>query len=224
MPGKTNFARAVNLPAIILAFVCGGLLVTRPTIATGAGSAAAAQAAPASVASIDLTAVFQGLEEMQAVNERLAAMRADRDAELERRRNELQQLKDSLETTPTESPQHRRIQESILFKGSELSTWENVRNELIALEESLEFIRMHRKVVEAASALAESRGIDYILLDDTGIQARPARSPDQTLAQLYSRRMIHANPARDVTGELITRMNNAYAADKTAGPAQEGEE
>lgn len=186
--------------------VLGAAVLGRPT------AAGFDQPRPApAVVSINLARVLDGLDETQIIRQRLAAM----DAEIDSYRADAQQAIEALEAERGQfergGERFLRKHEEILTATANLGAWLQVKTGLREMEETREYLRMYDRILGAAQALAEANGYDFILLDDTNLSITPG-TPSETVAQLFTRRMIYANPQRDATADLIDRMNNAYQA------------
>jgi len=202
----------LSAPAVIaLAALIAGALLFRTAFAAGR-SAESGGAAGRAVVSIDLGRMFAELDETEVIRVKLKAMDDEIAAFRTARTEEIDQLSDELEVVPPAGPRARELGEQILLKANERDAWVDAKSRIRALEESIEYVRMYNQIVEAAAALAESQNYDFILLDDTDLEMSTNRSPKETVAQLFARRIIARSPAADVTADLIDRMNNAFAA------------
>jgi Skp family chaperone for outer membrane proteins len=74
----------------------------------------------------------------------------------------------------------------------------------------LEIRRIYDKIKSSAQAMADERGYDLILVDDSVVPI-PAQTKD-ILGQISSRRVLFARQQLDVTDALITEMNSSYRA------------
>jgi Skp family chaperone for outer membrane proteins len=164
-----------------------------------------------SIVSVNLGQLMSGLKVFKKVGEQLRLMSDEIKTFNDAKQAELKAMQAELETLVVGSPAHTELQERLLYAAAELRSQLDVKAGLRDIEESKQVLLIYNKVVEAAAALAEQNGYDFILLDDTQIQFEGA-PPQQTMAQLFTRRLIYANPDRDVTQELMTRMNNAFDA------------
>lgn len=194
--------RAMVLCAIVAAGAIGFVA------ASAVGSAGKAQE---SIVSVKLGDLISGLSETSKIRERLNEMGAEIRTYNDARQAEIKAIQAELETLEVGSPAHTALQEKLLMAAADLRAQMEVKSGLRDIEESKQYLHLYKKVVEAAAQLAQQAGYDFILLDDTDIQFQGG-APQQTLAQLFTRRLIYANPGRDVTEELMSRMNNAFQA------------
>ncbi|MCL4210652.1 MAG: OmpH family outer membrane protein [Phycisphaeraceae bacterium] len=196
------------------AVVIAALSLAAGTMVTGALTSPAApqsQATDQRIVSVNLTRLLNDLEETAAIRTRLNTLAADMRKEQESRQSEIQQMRDELDALPAGSDRTRGLQEQLLIKAADFKSWMEVKSNLRNLEESIEYMRMYDKVLKAVKELAEAQGYEYVLLDDTDIRIQPG-TPDEVIPQMFTRRMLFASGKRDITGEVLVRMNNAFRA------------
>jgi len=194
-------------------WVCGAAIalacaaIARPGLERSEPRSAAA--VPATVASLNLARALNGVAEARVIEAKLEGLRAEATAYHASNKAQIDRLQAEIDALPPDSPLHEEKQIELFTLGSTVNAMLKVKADLLAREESLEYKRMYEKVIAAASDYAEANGIDFILLDDTDLTVE-AGDPNQTFAQLFTRKVIYGSPARDITAELITRMDNAF--------------
>lgn len=201
---------SLRFPAAIIAAIS----FTAGAAMTGALSAPAApesRATDEKIVSVNLTRLLNDLEETAAIRARLNTLAADMRKEQEQRQSEIQQMREELDALPPGSERTRGLQEQLLIKAADFKSWMEVKSNLRNLEESIEYMRMYDKVLKSVKELAEAQGYDYVLLDDTDIKIQPG-TPEEVIPQMFTRRMLYAGGKRDITGEVLVRMNNAFRA------------
>ncbi len=109
------------------------------------------------------------------------------------------------------------VGERLALEVLEYQGWRAYAAQRLDIEKSLQLRDLDRKVRKAIKDLATLRGYDFVLKDDTS--AELAVNPESKLAreiqikqQMTARRSLYANPALDITDQLIQRMNNAFNA------------
>jgi Skp family chaperone for outer membrane proteins len=70
---------------------------------------------------------------------------------------------------------------------------------------------MYDKIVDAAAQLAKKNGYNMVIADDQTAKIVPTSTVD-VKRFIAIKRMLYADPAHDMTQELITSMNNAWIA------------
>lgn len=201
---------SLRMPAAIVAaisFAVGAAM-------TGALSVPAEpepRAADEKIVSVNLTRLLNELEETATIRARLNTLAADMRKEQEQRQSEIQQMREELDALPPGSERTRGLQEQLLIKAADFKSWMEVKSNLRNLEESIEYMRMYDKVLKSVKELAEAQGYDYVLLDDTDIRIQPG-TPEEVIPQMFTRRMLFASGKRDITAEVLVRMNNAFRA------------
>lgn len=70
---------------------------------------------------------------------------------------------------------------------------------------------LYLKIDETAERLAKRNGYTMVLASDESVTV-PAGNPQDIMRTVSLKRMLFVDPAHDVTAELITMMNNEYAA------------
>jgi len=199
---------STTLRAIRTLAACAVVLATTIGFVAASSISSAGQAQEA-IVSVNLGGLLSGLEETSRIRARLNAMAEDIRAYNDAKQAEIKAMQAELEPLEVGAPAHTALQEKLLTAAADLRAQMEVKTGLRDIEESKQYLHLYKKVVEAAEQLALQAGYDFILLDDTDIQFQGG-APQQTLAQLFTRRLIYANPDRDVTEELKTRMNNAF--------------
>ncbi len=193
--------------SVLLTLLCAAI-----AIGCVAASALGSRNLQDSIATINLGKLLSGLEETTRMKETLAAMEQEIMEYNAAKQAEIEAMQQRLETLEKGTPAYRELESQILMDAHQFRAYIDGKTALRHIEESNHFLNIYRKVLDAAQALAELQGYEFIILDDTNIDFQEGATPQQTLAQLFTRRLIYANPARDLTEELLTRMNNAFTA------------
>ena len=73
----------------------------------------------------------------------------------------------------------------------------------------------YRKIKAETANLATAQGYDIVMLDDSAGELQIDRESrldrrTQIEQQILRRQLLYANPAIDITDDLIQRMNNAF--------------
>lgn len=192
-------------------FLLGAGLTLLLGAAIGAGIRHAVAKDPAVVVHVRLEYVFNQLDEMQQIREALSAEDARIAADAAKRKENLKKMQADLEALVEGTPQHKQLREDLLFEAAATDAWEKLRQRELLAEESRWYQLMYRKISAAIAQLADAEGYHYVILADKNDEFRQGATSD-IVAQMFERKMLFGSPTRDVTDQLITRMNNAFAA------------
>ena len=195
---------AVALFAVIL------IGTDRSTPAT-AGSA---QTTPASIATVDLTKLWEELDEQRALQQEIQRLDRDLLEKLQMRKDAVVALQADLDPLEPGSPLSLERSGELLLAKKDVQAFEEYRFRTIDLHMALNLQKMYWKTNDAVKKLANGR-FQLILYRDvlTGFRfaesSRLSRTA-QVQQQIASRSMLHAEPSLDLTAELVQHMNNAY--------------
>jgi len=73
-------------------------------------------------------------------------------------------------------------------------------------------LELYSAVVRVAGAVAKERGFDLVARAE--VLPAPASGDPDLMAQIYSRDLVYSDPAIDITGEVLERINREHAARK----------
>jgi Skp family chaperone for outer membrane proteins len=214
--------------SLLAGMVLGGAIA----LIAGYGPALAAQGGvkPAVIATVRLPAVLEKLDQRGEALANMTAMGQQVRAEETKRKEEITKLQEQLEAMRKEfvdkpiPPEAMTLQEQLAQKTLRFQAWSRFTVDRVDIEKALQYQDIYRSIKTAAAAMATANGYDIVLVDDsqgeitTTADTRVSREA-QVIQQIVGRRMLHANPALDITDELITRMNNAHKAAGAAGAA-----
>ncbi len=177
--------------------------------------AARAQAPQSAIiATVDLSAVLEGLQQRSAADVSFQTLRASTQAERQTRESEIAALKAQL-ADAVEPAVRQQLEEQIALDTIENEFWLRFKKNELDVEWSLGRQDLYRSIQKAVKKMAEMQGYDLVIIDDskqefsvTGDATAPRQV--QLLQQMRMRRLLHASPALDITNDLIAAMNNAY--------------
>lgn len=192
-------------------FLLGAAVTLLVGAAIGAGARHLVAKDPAVVVHVRLEQVFSEIDEMKQVRQALSDEGARIEADLRTRQDNLKKMQADLEALVPGSDQHKQLREKLMFEAATLEAWGNLRQRELLNEESRQYQAMYRKISNAIARLSESEGYHYVILADRTEEFRQGQTSD-IVAQMFERKMLYGHDSRDVTEQLITRMNNAFAA------------
>lgn len=195
------------------AAAAGIALVALISAALGAGIATR-QAAPSSVAVVDIDRLSLELEEFKIPAEQFRAKQNAWSEELKALQTRITRVDDELELIPDDDQDakiSKIIQRSTL--DSEIKTKSQLFQQASDLEQSKLFKRMYDKIADGAARLAKRDGIDIVLVDDRIFVIPPTNRTAQDSA-LKSKKILFASETVDMSDELLTMLNNEFSAGK----------
>jgi Skp family chaperone for outer membrane proteins len=201
--------RFLRTPVLAVAFALAAVVAFELI----AGSLATAPAT--AVAVVDLRRVFDNLDERADWATQIEQLRTRIQDEAKAKEESVAQLQSQLEAADPAT--RESIQNQIRQNLLEGRVWLDFKLKQLDREVAIRMQGLYRKLREAADAMAETRGFDLVLVDDSVGELRydrESREPAQLqiYQQIIARRVLSARDTIDISDDLITRMNNAYRA------------
>jgi len=166
---------------------------------------------PVTAATVDLEKVFNNLDARGAEDQRLQTLFEQMQAEDKQRSAELQQLQDALEVEVPGTEKYQQAEERLVRKTLEYQAWVEFKQRQLDREKALVLQKLYNDIKQSLGEMAEQQGYDLILLDDSVKELAPG-GEQSVNQQISARRVLYANPAIDITEDLIIRMNNAFSS------------
>ena len=168
------------------------------------------------IATLDLSAVFEGLTQRADADLHLGQMAEKNRLESDRRAGEMEALRAQYRET-IDPATRQDLEERLALATIEYGTWVRFTNQKTDVEQSLVLQDLYRAVKQAAAELARSEGYDLVVVDDSLRQLRMSADSaisreEQVRQQIGSRRLLFADPGLDVTDDLVAKMNRVYDA------------
>lgn len=204
----------MKTPARTLAVAAGIALIAALAAALGAGVAATRQAAPTTVAVVDIDRLSLELEEFKIPAEQFRGKQATWSKELQALDASMKKADDELQLIPETDLDARIakiIQRSTL--ESELKTKSQLFQQASDLEQVKLFKSMYDRIADGAQRIAKRDGIDVMLVDDR-VFVIPVTSRTAQSDALESKKILFASESVDLTDELLTMLNNEFNAGK----------
>ncbi|HMN41636.1 MAG TPA: OmpH family outer membrane protein [Phycisphaerales bacterium] len=185
----------------------GAWAATRAT-----ASAPVPPAAPV-VATIDLEEVIKGLKEREDKEKALSAKQGEYQGKLNQMTEDAKSEKSKIENmpdTPEKIAAAKNLREKLIRAEFEKQYAERLLGELKG-----EMMReLYVKISEATKSLAKRNGYQLVLSNDQNVPVGSG-DPDAVLRAIALRRVMYAAPELDITSEVVTELNNLYAAGPT---------
>jgi Skp family chaperone for outer membrane proteins len=171
-----------------------------------------AQTTPTKVALVDLQRLTNALDELADRNKTLESIRTDYKGQIDGLENDVKAIEEQLRTTIPDSDRKLKLQKTTeLVEKRNLLDFRNKRLKALLEVENAEVIRdLYIKIGNAVGEFAVNNGYDLVLLDDRTIPIPANPGMEEMNNIILNRRVLHANPAIDITDRLITVMNNDY--------------
>lgn len=195
--------------ALMLGVALAGV-ISRPAGADG--TAVVVQGSRVGV--VDLERLINGLKETEARNRELEERAANWQKELNEVVTRLKDVENQLNNVlpKGDSPERRSKSRELFELRSQAETRRRFFQEMIEAERG-EIIRvMYEKVQAAVGAVAQAGAYDVVLLDDRKIDIPSLTRLEQVNAIIQNKKVVWASAATDLTDQVMTRMNNDYAA------------
>ncbi len=195
-----------SVPILTAALIAAGSLVWRAGAQAGASASA-----PAKVATLDLTRVFEGLDERLVRQDDLKAYIEQQNSRLKQIGSRLEQATADLELLVAGTPERRRKSEEAVRLRVDLEVEGRFSEQLVDRRKAEVFAELFKKVEAASGVVARAQGFDLIISDDRS-SAVPSNSEAETQAVMRNRRILYAGPTVDLTDAVIRHMNNIWNA------------
>lgn len=179
---------------------------SEPATAQQSGSAT-------TLAVVDLQAVFNASQQQSAIQSAQQARTEKLQAEVKTRQDDVQRLKGQLDTLTPNSDAWETKRTELLQKSVELQSWAQVSEQLEGRQRTREFVGLYDSASKAVSAVAGELGIAVVLQTGTmpANEQLAQAEPQQLVALLQNRKVLHSTPQVDITQQVIARMNSAFA-------------
>ena len=169
-------------------------------------------AAPSSVATVNVVAIFDALEERKDQAGQFTQRGEEMRTTLEGLRAQLQELDAEVKDAATSDARRAEL----LVRMARINGEVEIRDELFGRElsrlRSETQIRLFNKVREAVAEFAKREGYDLVLSDDSSVELPAVMSMAETEAAIIRRRVLYHADAVDISEAVIRQMNNAYRA------------
>lgn len=167
-------------------------------------------ASPTVVATVNLEATFNGLEEWSQMQASVTQRSDEMQDEVNRRQESITLLEADLEDYPEGSEKYKEAVKKYRMAAIELQGYVQFQQFKQKQQGDDKIFAIYEKIKAAASTLSEQEGYDIILVNDS-IVAIPENA-ENILAQISSRRVLFARNQMDITDQIITYLNAAYKA------------
>lgn len=189
------------LPTILLVAAASAAL------AFTAGRAAPPQPV---IAFVDMQRVIEGLDEKAARIQEVQDFAAKLATDLATESKRIEEDTEAAKLLP-EGPERKRKAEEIGRRDVLLRANKEVSTRLLQMRETQALHDLYTKADRAAAEIAKARGYTIVFATDENVSI-PSDNMDAFQRTAALKRALYVDPRHDITDELITYLNNQYAA------------
>ncbi len=191
------------------------LVVAAATLAFTAGRSAPPQPV---IAFVDMERVIAGLDENAAKSQELNEYGAKFEQNLKDEAKRIEADKEAIKLLP-EGPEKRAKLEDVYRREIQLEANLGVSRRLVNRRKLEALADLYRKVEQAAEEIAKARGYTMVLASDESIEI-PTSSAEDFQRAVALKRALYIDSRHDITEEVVTYMNNQFAAAGGKAPAK----
>ncbi|MFI4898005.1 MAG: OmpH family outer membrane protein [Phycisphaerales bacterium JB059] len=207
----TKPARALTATTVAIA----ALAIAATTLAwtnAKAGSVARPPATPTAIATVDLPAILDGLEEKTRHENDLQAVIQESQAKLDDLTNRLKNIEADLEMINRNTPQWRQKFGEGLELQQQAEARKAVLTQTISLQRGDSLRELYLKIEAGITKIAEREGYDIVLLDDSKFPLPQSVADTNMERAILSKTVLYAHDSTDITQQVIDLLNNEYRA------------
>ncbi|MFG0258345.1 MAG: OmpH family outer membrane protein [Phycisphaerales bacterium JB043] len=165
------------------------------------------------VATIDLEAVINNLDELPAREQALQTFINEKQSELQVKADAFEQAQAQLQAAVPGSSNYEALQIRAQRLALDAELEKQFSEQLIAQRRAQTFAELFEKINQSVQELALQRGYDIVLNSDENM-ITPQGNEQQVRSFMISRRVLYSADSVDISQELLTKMNNEWAAGK----------
>ncbi|MCZ6493889.1 MAG: OmpH family outer membrane protein [Planctomycetota bacterium] len=161
---------------------------------------------PAIIASVDLEKVFNDIGLRAEAEIELDQLKQRFQEEADALRKEATRLEQDLDLLVRGTPQYQKAEKEYKQVALDFRALVEFNKAKLGARRAEARKDIFDQIVRAAGSFAGAHGIDYILADDSRVNLQEG-SELQIVQQISLRRVVYADPAFDITDELIGWIN-----------------
>ena len=167
-------------------------------------------AGPTAVATIDIDAVLQQLDERATLEEELKALGAELENDVNTMKASAEEKQGDLELFEPGSADFQRTQRELQLADAEWRLRAEFASRVIREQQTRLQRTLFNRILDASRDYAEREGWDIVLLDDSTEGLDPRMTAEQFSAFVATRGVVYRNDSVDITNAVATAMNNAF--------------
>ena len=197
----TQLRRIVNRPIALCL-----LLLAAAVVAPSYAMRSIAPSRPAIIASVDLEKVFNDIGLRAEAEIELDQLKQRFQEEADALRKEATRLEQDLDLLVRGTPQYQKAEKEYKQVALDFRALVEFNKAKLGARRAEARKDIFDQIVRAAGSFAGAHGIDYILADDSRVNLQEG-SELQIVQQISLRRVVYADPAFDITDDLIGWIN-----------------
>ena len=169
-------------------------------------------AQPTAVATIDIVSVIDQLKERIVRESELEANQTTRQAQLQEVADRIKILQSDIEAGTAGTGEYNdKIRQAMEIQAVYKARGEAL-NQILSIDRGNVTREMYEKMQDAITRIADREGYDIVLFDDSLFSIpQNAMFPD-VYRSIVSRSVIYRHASADITDQVVTLMNNEFAA------------
>jgi len=179
------------------------------TAPTAAPTAEPPKQGPSKIAVCDIRRVVMEYRRFIDLKDQITKQQETAQNELNRRRTVLEDLQKQQQSLKPDSPDFKRIQDSILEKAVEAQAYGELTRTRLERQQYEGLRGCYQDVQTAIDAYARENGID-VVLTDRDIKLDEAKNSQDLESLIAARYIIYRAPGVDVTTGVLKKLNDSY--------------
>lgn len=161
------------------------------------------------VAALDIVKTFNEYDRQRQLGDEMKKEQSRLQAEDTKRRQDLDGMRSALDTLNPTDPTYAKRTRELLAKQIDYKNWLDLTQAQINREIGLWSAQMYKDIVLAAEQLSVANGYDMVIYKDE-FELPANLDPQAIRDQIRARKLIYANPAIDITNQIIEKLNGEY--------------
>lgn len=207
-----SLSRKSRRVAGVSALVLGIGAVTWTAGVAGGNFAKMAPPSAPTIAVVDLEAAFNGLTERTDLENQLKQTRTEMQTKLDELQKQAGEKRGEIEPLPAGPQKIAKAKEFSEFLIRTEVEGQIAQKKLDAMRAELRR-ELYLKIVDAVQRVSKQNNYALVLASDEKVQI-PLGDPEDVARAISFKRMLHVDPTLNITSDIITIMNNEYAATK----------
>ncbi len=164
------------------------------------------------VATLDLNAVLESIEERKEREKELQAFIGTQETKIKELGKEAQQGQDDLKILPQSTKAWQEKREQVIRAGARFRIEQELAKGLVEEKRKNMHLDLFRKINDAAGRYARKEGIAIVISSDAAQQIPDDIQEQAAHSAILNRRVIFADSALDISQAVASMMNNEFKA------------
>jgi Skp family chaperone for outer membrane proteins len=157
--------------------------------------------------------IFTGIKEKTDVQARIKQQGNDLATQEQSKRQRLKDMQSELELIKPDAPQYEEKIEALTQATAEFKVWGESIQAKVARFEKQQTKMLFDKITIAIAEIAKEKGIDLVIAEPPTVSLERISSAE-LMQLMVQRQVLFANASLDITGDVISRMDQQYNAQK----------